>query len=111
MDTDTFIQSYFDSLKTQNKTNIVQWDKLIQNVKKNNFIPQEHYDNLEKALTANLSILDERELLDLYRETEQGSTLNEENETFSVEFLKMVLKEVLMDIITAIAWEQADLSQ
>lgn len=107
MNTDTFIQQYFDSLSTHDVIDNKKWNEIVQSIKKNQYMLQNDYESLEELLIVQLSKLDEQETIDLYKETEQGSTMDEEKEEYSTEFLNMVLVEELMDIITSTVWEQA----
>jgi hypothetical protein len=112
MYTDTFLQRFFSALEIHEGVNNDHWASLIKSIKINQSILQVEYDALEKALKHELSRLPESDLVSLYKETEEGLTLDEDNkESYSVDFIQMVLVEELMDRITSIAWEQANRSQ
>lgn len=109
METDSFLQHYFNVLETYEGVNKGHWTSIIESIRANQSILQSEYDILEKVLKDELSLMKETDLLTMYKETEEGLTLDEGNkESYSIGFIQMILVEKLMDRITSIAWEHAN---
>jgi hypothetical protein len=107
MDTDTFLQHYFSVLETYGEVNKGQWTSIIKSIKTNQSILQSEYDILEKVLKDELGLMKDTDLLAVYKETEERSSLDDNKESYSIDFIQMALVEELMDRIMSIAWEQA----
>ena len=108
MDTDTFLQHYFNALETYGGVNKGQWTSIIKSINTNQSILQSEYDILENVLKDELSLMKDTDILAMYKETEEGSSLEDNKESYSIDFIQMALVEELMDRITSIAWEQAN---
>jgi len=108
MDTDAFLQHYFNVLEIYGEVNKGQWTSIITSIRTNQSILQSKYDILENVLKDELSLLKDTDILAMYKETEEGSSLEDNKESYSIDFIQMALVEELMDRITFIAWEQAN---
>lgn len=80
MNAQDFIQNYFDTLYARDDFGSQCWEEAIKSIKANNYIKQECYDKLEKILKAQISKLHRGDIFDLYKETEEGSAFDENND-------------------------------
>jgi DNA polymerase III delta prime subunit len=108
MDTDAFLQHYFNVLEIYGEVSKGQWTSIITSIRTNQSILQSEYDILENVLKDELSLMKDTDILAMYKETEEGSSLEDNKESYSIDFIQMALVEELMDRITSIAWEQAN---
>ena len=107
-----FLQKYFDALMLHECQNGDYWKTIVDSIRSKNSIKQKEYEKLEIILNRELDELGKDQLLAIYNETENGTSLDDATgENYSLDLIKIELTEELMDQITSIAWEQASNNQ
>lgn len=111
INTATFLQRYFDALSLH-ESETDYWNTIVETIGRKDSLGHSAYEKLEHMLNLELDKLNKDELLAVYRETENGASLDDESlENYSLELVKIELIEELMDKLTSIAWEQTKNSQ
>ena len=87
------------------------WSTMLSQIKTSDSIDGKHADTLQEIIATFLGQLDDGSVIALWAETETGQADHDDLESLVADYVRMALEMELLDEVTKLAWEEADVSQ